>query len=76
MSNELPRFFFCITFIVYSISFLSFDMQIGYLQNLDSGLDSALDHVLTAIQAVINWFHNNVTLLPIYTHSWYRMCHI
>ena len=35
------------------------------LQNLDSGLD----HGLTAIQALINCFHYNITVLPIYTHS-------
>ena len=37
----------------------------GYLQNLDSGLD----HGLTAIQALINLFHYNITVLPIYAHS-------
>ena len=36
-------------------------LTIGYLQNLDSGLD----HGLTATQALINSFHYDITVLLI-----------
>ena len=39
----------------------------GLWTGLDHGLDSGLDRGLTAIRTLINRFHYNITVLPIYT---------
>ena len=40
----------------------------GLWTGLDHGLDSGLDQELTALQTLINRFHYNITVLPIYSH--------
>ena len=55
----------CIDF--YILMHANLSVHSGSLQYMNSGLDWTLDWTMDS-QALINWFHCNITVLPIYTH--------